>query len=73
MLVIKAADPVEVDNGPIKASDMTLRDHFAGLAMQRLLDTRFINIVGALAIAEESYEVADAMIHARSKPQERSK
>ena len=52
------------------ARDMTLRDHFAGLAMQGLL--AYVATTGKYAppddeLARESYKMADAMIKERAK------
>jgi hypothetical protein len=49
---------------PVYLSGMTLRDHFAGLAMQAKL-MRGLKI--ADYIADEAYLVADSMLTARSK------
>jgi hypothetical protein len=48
------------------AKDMTLRDHYAGLAMQAILSNpEYVNEDAALA--EQSYNVTDAMLEARKK------
>jgi hypothetical protein len=55
------------------ARDMTLRDHFAGLAMQAYVMDEAIHDESDVAtewlqkIAEASYEMADAMIKERAK------
>jgi hypothetical protein len=54
------------------ALDMTLRDHFAGLAMQGLLATGSdyeddIHGSGWNWVAAASYKMADAMLEERSK------
>jgi NADPH-dependent ferric siderophore reductase len=55
------------------ARDMTLRDHFAGLAMQGVLIDEAIHDESDVAtewlrkIAEASYEMADAMLKERNK------
>ena len=55
------------------AKDMTLRDHFAGLAMQGVLIDEAIHDESDVAtewlrkIAEASYEMANAMLEERSK------
>lgn len=67
MLVIKAHAPVEVNTGPIKARDMTLRDHFAGLAMQACINKGYQAAVDQEFIAEMAYAAADAMMKERSK------
>ena len=43
------------------ARDMTLRDHYAGLAMQVLKDS----VWNFELLSEEAYELADAMLAAR--------
>ena len=48
------------------AKDMTLRDHFAGLAMQGFLTTRKLNCPDD-AISQDAYNLADAMLKERSK------
>ena len=48
----------------IKASEMTLRDHFAGIAMQAMMADKSIDLE---EMVETAYEVADAMIEARNK------
>jgi len=55
----------------INATAMTLRDYFAGLAMQQLIPiaaeqhfTKGVNI-SRLQTATKSYEMADAMLEAR--------
>jgi len=45
------------------ALDMTLRDHFAGLAMQALIDND--NLFSEIPL--QAYALADAMIKERSK------
>ena len=47
----------------IKASEMTLRDHFAGLAMQGMIAEK----MDSDEMAETAYEIADAMLEARQK------
>jgi len=55
------------------ARDMTLRDHFAGLAMQGVLIDEAIHDESDVAtewlqkIAQASYEMADAMLKERAK------
>jgi hypothetical protein len=46
------------------ARDMTLRDHYAGLAMQAMFGDHVRNF-DLLAI--EAYQMADAMLKARAK------
>jgi hypothetical protein len=45
------------------AHSMTLRDHFAGLAMQALIDNDGL----FLQIPTQAYEIADAMLKERAK------
>lgn len=45
------------------ARDMTLRDHFAGLAMQALIDNDGL----FSEIPTQAYEIADAMLKERNK------
>jgi len=55
------------------ARDMTMRDHFAGLAMQGVLIDEAIHDESDVAtewlqkIAQASYEMADAMLKERAK------
>lgn len=58
--------------GGFVQGNLTLRDHFAGLAMQGLLsaDTEIINALvektkGSGSVSELSYYMADAMLKAR--------
>ena len=46
------------------AKDMTLRDHFAALAMQELLPDEFLLQAD---IVKAAYQVADAMLEERNK------
>jgi len=48
------------------AKDMTLRDHFAGLAMQGFLGTVKVNCPDD-AISQDAYNLADAMLEERNK------
>ena len=50
-----------------KASDMTLRDHFAALAMQAYINTDTIMRHDDEDIARMAYAAADAMLKERSK------
>jgi hypothetical protein len=51
---------------PEYSGGMTLRDHFAGLAMQGLIARTTYHIEDAPRdIAEEAYDYADAMLKAR--------
>ncbi|MFT2798811.1 hypothetical protein [Serratia sp. N21D137] len=47
------------------ASGMSIRDHFAGLAMQGILVNA--GCYSACGVAKEAYEMADAMLEARKK------
>ena len=52
------------------AKDMTLRDHFAGLAMQATVNAWIINSIYPLSdldVASNAYVVADAMLEERNK------
>ena len=66
MFVIKAHDPVKIDKGPLKASDITLRDHFAGLAMQGAMANCEVK-ESAISRSEWAYQIADAMMKERLK------
>ena len=55
--------------------EQALKDHFAGLAMQSLVATYsakvpFGQILPREAIANESYEIADAMLKEREKKED---
>ena len=59
--------PPSIGNGGTKYEGMSLRDHFAGLAMEAVLqrtdpvcETHFNNI------AKDAYRMADAMLKQRS-------
>ena len=47
--------------------DMTMRDHFAGLAMQGMLSEDGGGALDNKELAEFSYWIADAMLKAREK------
>lgn len=47
--------------------DMTMRDHFAGLAMQTYISTDTIMLHDDEDIARMAYAAADAMLKERSK------
>ena len=52
------------------STGMTLRDHFAGLAMQPMVDTKgaaYLNQGGYEAISMMAYRMADAMLERRKK------
>jgi len=46
---------------------MTLRDHFAGLAMQGLLTAELVGEYSNDHVAEIAYVIADAMLKERNK------
>ena len=49
------------------ARDITLRDHFAGLAMQGLLTAEIVGDYSNEHVAEIAYVIADAMLKERAK------
>ena len=49
------------------AKDMTMRDHFAGLAVQGMLAENGGGAVGNDELAEFAYAISDAMLKAREK------
>jgi len=49
------------------ARDMTLRDHYAGLAMQGLLTAELVGEYSNDHVAEIAYVIADAMLKERNK------
>ena len=49
------------------ARDMTMRDHFAGLAMQGLLTAEIVGDYSNDHVAEIAYVIADAMLKERNK------
>jgi len=54
---------VQPKPAPVLTSVMTLRDHFAGLALNAVLNNGW----NADAVAEECYRIADAMMKEREK------
>jgi hypothetical protein len=62
-----------IHSGGLAQGDMTMRDHFAGLAMQAQLNDPGINKLiadGKITVAdvcESSYEWADTMLKERAK------
>lgn len=50
-----------------KASDMNMRDHFAGMAMQAYINTDLATMHDDEDIAQWSYAAADAMMEERLK------
>jgi hypothetical protein len=66
-------DPTWMEKTGGYAKDMTLRDHYAGLAMQGVLIDEAIHDESDVAtewlrkIAEASYVMADAMLEERNK------
>lgn len=51
----------------VVCTGMTLRDHFAGLAMQGMVSAEFAEIYDLESWANSAYEMADAMLKARDK------
>jgi len=51
------------------AKDLTVRDHYAGLAMQELMTykARPLCLRPVHEVATDAYEMADAMLEARKK------
>ena len=49
------------------AKDMTMRDYFAGLAMQGLLTAEIVGDYSNDHVAEIAYVIADAMLKERAK------
>ena len=49
------------------ARDMTMRDHFAGLAMQELLTAEIVDKYSIKYVADIAYVIADAMLKERNK------
>ena len=49
------------------ARDMTLRDHFAGIAMQAIRASDIEDMVSAKDLAVLAYQDADAMLKERAK------
>jgi len=49
-----------------KHSGISLRDHFAGMAMQKIIDS-YDAPIGKLTIVKEAYEWADIMLAERNK------
>jgi hypothetical protein len=49
------------------ARDMTMRDHYAGLAMQGLLTAEIVGDYSNDHVAEIAYVIADAMLKERNK------
>ena len=65
---MKKADEISDDKKGGFARDMTLRDHYAGLAMQGSVFTSpFDRPLNLKEYAEWSYKMADAMLKARNK------
>ena len=63
------AYPVNSDNhAPIASTGMTLRDYFAGRAMQSYLLDKDRDSFTFEQWAQASYEMADAMLKARETP-----
>ena len=49
------------------ARDMTMRDHFAGLAMQGLLTAELVGEYSNEHVADIAYLIADAILKERAK------
>ncbi len=62
-----AGDYSGTRNGNGAQSGMTLRDHFAGLAMQSMVRLHMLDKVEyhQRSVAEQAYRMADAMLKAR--------
>jgi hypothetical protein len=60
---MKESYEISDEKKSVFATDMTLRDHYAGLAMQGLMDAA----MPMPEIADAAYEMADAMLKARKK------
>jgi len=58
-------DPTWLERTGGFARDMTLRDHYAGLAMQEIYQR--VETGGFERVAKVAYEFADAMIEERAK------
>lgn len=59
---------MQVKNGDVfQFVGLTIRDHFAGLAMQSLLDKEPLAAHGYGEVAEHAYLVADRMLEARDR------
>ena len=66
----KTIDPTWMEKTGGYAKDITLRDHFAGLAMQATVNAWIINSIyppSDLDVASNAYVVADAMLEERNK------
>jgi hypothetical protein len=57
-----------LEGGGVKIAPSTLRDLFAGLAMQAILTQALATEVHANMISEAAYEVADEMMTVRREP-----
>ena len=61
--ISETIDPTWMEKTGGYAKDMTLRDHYAGLAMQGIL----FEGLEPVNTAKEAYQIADAMLKERSK------
>ena len=59
-------DRISVNGGVVCTTGMTLRDHFAGLAMQALIAHDAQQTGWVMNSSKLAYEVADAMLEART-------
>ena len=59
-------DPTWMEKTGGYAKDMTLRDHFAGLAMQSLIADGAVPELSARIIAEMAFAMANAMLEERN-------
>ena len=59
-------DPTWMEKTGGYAKDMTLRDHFAGLAMQGLIADGVVPELSARVIAEMAFAMANAMLEERN-------
>ena len=59
-------DPTWMEKTGGYAKDMTLRDHFAGLAMQGLIADGAVPELSAEVIAEMSFAMANVMLEERN-------
>lgn len=60
-------DPTWLERTGGFARDMTLRDYYAGLAMQGLLTAELVGEYSNDHVAEIAYVIADAMLKERNK------
>ena len=53
-------------SGVLRCEGMTLRDHFASLAMQGMLSSNHFVNNDAIILSQDAYIIADAMLKQRS-------